>query len=53
MQLRYLQTLIEMSSGRASTVVFPVPIDVLEQFLRPARRPREEPAEEEIPAEHH
>jgi regulator of protease activity HflC (stomatin/prohibitin superfamily) len=53
MQLRYLQTLIEMSSDRTSTVVFPVPIDVLEQFLRPARRPREEPAEEEIPAEHH
>lgn len=53
MQLRYLQTLIEMSSDRTSTVVFPVPIDLLEQFLHPRPRAREEPGEEEIAAEHH
>ena len=34
LQLRYLQTLIELSSERTSTVVFPVPIDTIEHFLR-------------------
>lgn len=34
LQLRYLQTLIELSSDRTSTVVFPVPVDTIEQFLR-------------------
>lgn len=32
MQLRYLQTLSDMSTGNASTIVFPLPLDVLEAF---------------------
>ena len=34
LQLRYLQTLTEISSEHHSTVIFPVPIDVLSQFVR-------------------
>lgn len=56
LQLRYLQTLVELASERTSTVLFPVPIDTLEPFLdavRPlARRARPAPEEEER-AEHH
>ncbi|MEH6634027.1 MAG: slipin family protein [Halioglobus sp.] len=31
-QLRYLQTLVEIAGDKSSTLVFPVPIDVLEKF---------------------
>lgn len=34
MQLRFLQTLVEISSERNSTIVFPVPIDLLRTFMR-------------------
>src|SRR5262249_34168881 len=34
LQLRYLQTLTEISSERNSTIIFPVPIDVFENFKR-------------------
>jgi regulator of protease activity HflC (stomatin/prohibitin superfamily) len=55
LQLRYLQTLLEIGSNQNTTVVFPLPMDMLEPFLarpgtpdgrKPARRPtapREEP----------
>ena len=33
-QLRYLQTLIDISSENSSTVVFPVPIDIFKAFQR-------------------
>ncbi len=54
LQLRYLQTLIELSSNRTSTVVFPVPVDTLERFMRSftARGADESAAEEERHAEH-
>jgi regulator of protease activity HflC (stomatin/prohibitin superfamily) len=32
-QLRYLQTLIELASDRTSTVVFPVPVETLARFF--------------------
>jgi len=35
LQLRYLQTLVEISSGRTSTILFPLPIDLLAPLLRP------------------
>jgi regulator of protease activity HflC (stomatin/prohibitin superfamily) len=37
-QLRYLQTLIELGTSQSTTIVFPAPIDVLKSFLdsRPA-----------------
>jgi regulator of protease activity HflC (stomatin/prohibitin superfamily) len=34
MQLRYLQTLTEISTEKSSTVVFPVPVDILGMFMR-------------------
>lgn len=33
LQLRYLQTLVEIASERNSTIVFPLPIDLLKAFL--------------------
>jgi hypothetical protein len=33
LQLRFLQTLTEVASERNSTIVFPVPIDLLEAFM--------------------
>jgi regulator of protease activity HflC (stomatin/prohibitin superfamily) len=38
-QLRFLQTLVEIASGNNSTTIFPVPIDILKPFLE-ARTPR-------------
>jgi regulator of protease activity HflC (stomatin/prohibitin superfamily) len=34
LQLRYLQTLVEIASERNSTVVFPIPIDLIQAFLK-------------------
>src|SRR5213592_3705907 len=33
LQLRYLQTLLELGSSQSTTIVFPVPIDLLSAFL--------------------
>ncbi|GAC1598788.1 MAG: SPFH domain-containing protein [Myxococcales bacterium] len=33
LQLRYLQTLVEISAEKASTTIFPVPIDLIQTFL--------------------
>jgi regulator of protease activity HflC (stomatin/prohibitin superfamily) len=32
-QLRYLQTLVELSEERTSTIVFPIPVDIIQAFL--------------------
>ena len=37
MQLRYLQTLTQIANERASTIVFPVPVDVLGALMSPKR----------------
>ena len=34
MQLRYLQTLTEISSDKTNTIVFPLPMDLVEPFLK-------------------
>jgi regulator of protease activity HflC (stomatin/prohibitin superfamily) len=34
MQLRYLSTLADMSTGNASTIVFPLPMDMMSQFMQ-------------------
>jgi hypothetical protein len=34
LQLRYLQTLAEIATEHNSTIVFPLPIELLEPFLR-------------------
>ena len=33
LQLRYLQTLTEVASERNSTVIFPIPIDLISMFM--------------------
>jgi regulator of protease activity HflC (stomatin/prohibitin superfamily) len=44
LQLRYLQTLLEVASERTSTVLFPVPVDTIASFLHPDRQARGEVA---------
>jgi regulator of protease activity HflC (stomatin/prohibitin superfamily) len=40
LQLRYLQTLLELGSSQATTIVFPAPVDIISSFLpRHADRP--------------
>ena len=39
LQLRYLQTLLEMGVNQNTTIVFPLPIDLLKAFVEPAKRP--------------
>ncbi len=33
LQMRYLQTLVEISSGKTSTVIIPIPIDLFQVFM--------------------
>jgi hypothetical protein len=37
-QLRYLQTLNTISAEKNSTIIFPLPIDVLQGFMNPPRQ---------------
>ncbi len=37
LQLRYLQTLVEISAEKSSTVVFPLPIDLIKPFMELAK----------------
>ncbi len=39
-QLRYLQTLTEIAVGQSSTIVFPVPVDIIKTFLTKAGEPK-------------
>ena len=40
LQLRFLQTMLEISSERSSTIILPVPIDLFTPFLEATRRAR-------------
>ena len=42
-QLRYLQTMLEMSAERTSTILFPIPIDLLSVFQRGQQPERPQP----------
>jgi regulator of protease activity HflC (stomatin/prohibitin superfamily) len=46
-QLRYLQTLIEVSGNQSSTIVFPLPVDVLQPLINSAQSRQAEVAEPE------
>src|SRR3984893_3129882 len=46
-QLRYLQTLIEVSGNQSSTIVFPLPMDVLQPLINSAQSRQAEVAEPE------
>jgi regulator of protease activity HflC (stomatin/prohibitin superfamily) len=37
LQLRYLQTLVEISAEKNSTIVFPLPIELVKAFLEPRK----------------
>jgi hypothetical protein len=39
-QLRYLQTLLEIGSANSSTIVFPAPIDLIRPLLERAVPPK-------------
>src|SRR5881275_2712691 len=41
LQLRYLQTLLELGSSQSTTIVFPAPIDMIKPFLDNSSRARE------------
>jgi regulator of protease activity HflC (stomatin/prohibitin superfamily) len=38
LQLRYLQTLKEIANERSNTIVFPIPMEMLEPFTKMAKR---------------
>ena len=40
MQLRYLQTLTQIAGDKASTIVFPIPMDILGPLIQSATKPR-------------
>jgi regulator of protease activity HflC (stomatin/prohibitin superfamily) len=40
LQLRFLQTMLEMSSERATTMILPVPLELFRPFLEPMSRER-------------
>jgi regulator of protease activity HflC (stomatin/prohibitin superfamily) len=40
MQLRYLQTLTQIAGDKSSTIVFPVPMDVLGPLIEAAKKPK-------------
>jgi regulator of protease activity HflC (stomatin/prohibitin superfamily) len=40
LQLRYLQTLLEIGSSNSSTIIFPAPIDLIKPFLERTPEPR-------------
>ena len=44
MQLRYLQTLTEIGAEQNSTVVFPMPIDIIKPFIEILDRASRPPA---------
>ena len=37
LQLRYLQTLNTISAEKNSTIIFPLPIDILKHFIKPGK----------------
>jgi regulator of protease activity HflC (stomatin/prohibitin superfamily) len=39
LQLRYLQTLVEVASEKSSTTIFPLPIDIISPFLQAMKKP--------------
>ncbi|HNP35566.1 MAG TPA: slipin family protein [Woeseiaceae bacterium] len=43
LQLRYLQTLKEIANERTNTIVFPIPMEMLDSFTKFARRAGEKP----------
>ena len=51
LQLRYLQTLTEIASEKNSTVVFPIPIDLITMFMNGRAGSSNAPVRRGIPPE--
>ncbi|MFC1836183.1 slipin family protein [Thermodesulfobacteriota bacterium] len=49
LQLRYLQTLMEIAAENNSTTIFPIPIDLLEPFIRGREKPVKQPVQSTAP----
>jgi regulator of protease activity HflC (stomatin/prohibitin superfamily) len=49
LQLRYLQTLVEIASENNSTTLFPIPIDLLTPFMEAAKKLKAAKADEAVP----
>jgi regulator of protease activity HflC (stomatin/prohibitin superfamily) len=41
LQLRYLQTLLELGASQSTTIIFPAPIDMIKPFIENLAKPRE------------
>ncbi|HMQ56635.1 MAG TPA: slipin family protein, partial [Anaerolineae bacterium] len=41
LQLRYLQTLTEIAAEKNSTIIFPLPIDIVSAVIETVQRPKE------------
>ncbi|TLY22516.1 MAG: slipin family protein, partial [Nitrospirae bacterium] len=39
LQLRFLQTLVEVASEKNSTTIFPIPIDIISPFIQAMKKP--------------
>ncbi|HLG44452.1 MAG TPA: slipin family protein [Nitrospirales bacterium] len=39
LQLRYLQSLVEVASEKNSTMIFPIPIDIISTFMQAVKKP--------------
>jgi hypothetical protein len=48
-QLRYLQALTDISGHQASTIVFPLPLDLMKPLLEQGQQPQPEETEEQEP----
>jgi regulator of protease activity HflC (stomatin/prohibitin superfamily) len=49
LQLRYLQTLVEISAEKASTTIFPLPIDLLTPFIKLAQNAADQLPPQRLP----
>ena len=49
LQLRFLQTMLEMSSERATTMILPVPLELFRPFLEPMLRERAPDDQQPVP----
>jgi len=52
LQLRYLQTLTEIAVEKNSTIIFPLPIDLIEPMIQMMRRQSSVPAKESLNGSH-
>jgi hypothetical protein len=52
LQLRFLQTLTEIAVEKNSTIIFPLPIDLIQPMLDSMRRHADAPAQEQLNGPH-